>query len=700
MEKFFTKIVKHKIPVIIIFAVLSAICLFCKDMVEVNYDINDYLPEDAHSTVSLDKMQDEFSGGIPNARVMIEGVTIPEALEYKEKIKELSGVTEVTWLDDAVDITTPLNTMNPDTVETYYKDGNALLTVTVDDNSCISAVSDIREIIGSHNAISGAAVSTADATTNTIKEVHKIAVVAVIMVLIVLVITTESWLEPIVILIGLGVAILINSGSNLIFGEISFVTNAAGSILQLAVSLDYSVFLIHRFTECRLTTQSAENAMVNALCKSTSSILSSGLTTVIGFLALVLMQFKIGPDLGLALAKGVGISLITVFVFMPCFVLSIYKLLDKTEHKKLLPDFKRFGKFIQAIAIPMVCVFAAVIAPSFLASGANDYYYGSSNIFGDNTQLGQDTAKIENTFGKSDTYVLLVPNGSIALQSEFSKELNSLPQVTSIISYVDTVGAEVPFEYLESDTLSKLVSDNYSRFVISVNVPYEGSETFSLVETIRSIAQLYYPDQYYLAGNGVSTYDLMNTVTADMAKVNFVAIGAVFIVLLITTRSVVLPAILVLSIETAIWVNLAIPYFMNSTIFYIAYLIISTIQLGATVDYAILMTERYKENRLSLSKKDSVIHTISDVTVSILTSGITLVTVGFLLGYISTNQLLAQLGIFIGRGAVLSLVTVFFVLPGLLYLLDKSIIRTKSTNKKIERSKENEKHNKQQKAFV
>lgn len=675
MKKFYMSLVNHRKTMVMIFTMVFVVCLLLGNLVKVNYDINDYLPESSPSTVSLELMQEEFDGGIPNARIMISDVTIPEALEYKEKLEAVDGVTAVTWLDDVVSIFVPLSTLDTDTLETYYKDNNALFTVTIEEDRRIEAVSSIRELIGEDNAMTGSAVSTAISTTETVLEINKISIFTVLFVLVVLVMTTNSWMEPLIVLIGLGLAIVINNGTNLIFGEISFVTNAAGSILQLAVSLDYSVFLLHRFEECRQENPDVKAAMTEALCKSTSSILSSGLTTVIGFLALVLMQFRLGPDLGLALAKGVAISLITVFVFMPSFILLTYKWLDKTRHKELLPKFDLFGKIVKKVTIPMVCIFVILIIPAYLASNANDYYYGSSNIFGSETQLGSDTAVIESVFGKSDTYVLMVPVGDTATETELSQELNSLPQVTSIISYVDLAGAEIPLEYLDENTLSQLISKNYSRMVLSVDVPYEGEDAFSLVEQVRDIAQKYYSDTYYLAGEGVSTYDLMETVTNDMVKVNLMAIAAVFIVLLLSLRSISLPIVLVLSIETAIWINLSIPYFMDTTIFYIAYLIISSIQLGATVDYAILMTDQYKENREMMNKKAAVIQIISDVTVSILTSGSVLTVVGLLLGYITTNQLLGQLGIFIGRGAILSLIIVLFVLPGLLYLFDPLIIR-------------------------
>lgn len=683
MAKFYKRIVDHQNLIIAVFLILFAVCLVCKQFVAVNYDMNDYLPKKSASTVALDLMDSEYSGGIPNARVMVQNVTVPQALEYKEKLLAVDGVTNVIWLDDVASVTVPLETLDTDTVESYYKDGNALFSVTIAKSKRIDAVNAIRDIIGDENAMTGSAVSTAVATTSTVSEISFAAMVGVAFVLFVLILTTTSFAEPFLVLGGLGIAVVINAGSNLMFGEISFVTNAAGNILQLAVSLDYSVFLLHRFAECRQKTDNPKEAMVQALTMSTSSILSSGLTTVIGFIALCLMQFRIGPDLGLALAKGVAISLITVFIFMPALILKTYKFIDKTQHRSFMPSFKGFGRFVSHVMIPMVIVFVIVIAPCYLASNANSFYYGASHIFGSQTQLGADMEKIEDAFGQQDTYVLIVPKESTATQAELSQALHDIPQVKSILSYVDTVGTVIPEQYLDTGTLSKLNSDRYTRMVLTVDAAYEGDSTFSLVENIRETAKEYYPDEWYLAGEGVSTYDLMDTVTADMVKVNLVAIGAVFVVLLFTMKSVILPVILVLSIETAIWINLSIPYFSDQTIFYIAYLIISSIQLGATVDYAILFTDRYKEMRQSISKKEAVIQTISAVSVSILTSASVMTAVGFLLGAFSTHGLLSQLGYFLGKGTLCSLVIVMFVLPGLLYLFDKLIVKNQRTKEVI-----------------
>lgn len=676
MCRFYRSITRYPKLIIAVFLIVAVFCAICSPLVAVNYDMNDYLPPDTISTLALDTLEAEFDGGVPNARVMIRDVSIPEALDYKKKIQNVSGVMSVTWLDDVADITQPLETLDVDTIETYYKNETALFSVTIEEDARIEATDTIRTLIGDENAMSGSAVSTAIATTSTVSQIQKIATVAVIFVIFILLLTTTSWLEPVIVLGSLGIAILINSGTNLIFGEISFVTNAAGSILQLAVSLDYSIFLLHRFEECRQEESTPRDAMVAALCKSTSSILSSGLTTVIGFLALCLMQFQIGPDMGLVLGKGVAISLLTVFIFSPSLILVMNNPLEKTHHRPLMPSFRGLGRIITKTMLPLTIVFLVAIVPAYLGSQQNEYYYGSSRIFGPETQLGSDIEAIESVFGKSDTYVLMVPKGNNARERSLSEALQEMPEVSSILSYVDNAGTVIPSEYVDEDVLSQLVSNQYSRMVLSVKEDLEGSMAFELVQQVRDVAEAYYPGEWLLAGEGVSTYDMMQTVTTDMAKVNLIAIAAVFIVLLFSMKSLTLPFILVLAIENAIWINTSLPYFTNQVVFYISYLIISSIQLGATVDYAILFTDRYMEFRRTLRKRDAIIQTVSATTVSILTSGLTLTVVGFLLGYISTHGLLSQLGYFLGKGALLSLIVVLFVLPGLLFLMDSVIERT------------------------
>jgi predicted RND superfamily exporter protein len=676
-----------------------------RTLVPVNYDLNSYLPADAPSTLGLEKMEDTFGNDVPNMRVMVEGLNIPRALELKTKISRIKGVAKVTWLDDATDILVPTEMMDSGTIETYYRDESALFLLTIENHELVKTVNEIRELLNNELdggfAMDGTAVFTEAATNNTVLEVAKVTLGAIIFVFLVLLLTTTSWFEPVIVMIGLLVSVVINAGTNIVFGEISFVTNAAGSILQLAVSLDYSVFLLHRYNDIRdkykelklscfnhkisskapyektiskaLSSSINLRAMILALNKTTTSILSSGLTTVIGFFALCLMRFRIGPDLGFALSKGVVISLISVFVFLPSLILSSSKLIDKTRHKALLPSFDRFGKIVLKLMLPTMIIALTIALPSYLASINNDYYYGASHIFGAGTLVGQDRNAIEQKFGKSNIYAIMVPSGDIVKERELSEALHKIPEVTSIISYADNVDAMIPTEFIGSDDLTDLMTEGIARLIITVKSDYEGEQSFAVANKIREIADYFYPNESFIAGETLSTLDLKDTVTADMKKVNTVAIAAVFIVLIFATKTILLPIILVFCIEMAIWINLAIPYFRGSPIFYVAYLIISSIQLGATVDYAILLTDRYTEMRKNMSKKESVVKTVSNVTISILTSGLALLVVGMLLGIFSTHGLLSQLGYFIGIGALCSMVIVIFVLPAMLSLFDRLI---------------------------
>lgn len=668
--------IKHPKTISIIYAVLIVISIISYPKIEVNYNINDYLPKNSDSTVSLDKMKEEYDELIPNLRVMLEDVTINETLDMIKKIEDVPGVQNVVWLDDFESVMKPMAFMDADNLENYYKNNNALMNITVQEDSIISATEEIRKIIGDDNKMTGSAVNTAIATTNSVSEIRVVTIVGVLFTILILILTTESWIEPVIILIGLLVSIVINAGTNLIFGEISFVTNAAGNILLLAVSLDYTVFVLHRYKEEKKNYDDHLMAMEKALEVSFSSILSSALTTIIGFLALIFMQFRIGPDLGLALAKGVFISLVTEFTLMPIVILKMDNLIEKTEHKKFVPSFKKFGEFVLKHKNANLVIFFIIMIPCFLASKNNAYYFGNSHIYGVDTKLGRDTVAIENEFGKSDTYVLLLPKGDLEKERKLSSDLKNIDEVSNIISYVDTVGETIPENFIDGDSLKKLNSKNYTRMIVSVNADYEGEDTIKLIEKVKETANRYYSDDYYLAGEGISTYDLKNTVMADMNVVNIIAIVAVFLVLLLSKKSLLIPVILVSAIETAIFINMSVPYFRSTTIFYIAYLIISSIQLGATVDYAILLTERYCEMRETLDRRDSIKTTLEKVSVSILTSALTMIIVGFLLGKFSTHGLISQLGYLLSVGTTASVIIVLFVLPGLLYMFDGLIQKT------------------------
>ena len=682
MERLVNGILKYKKSILVFFILATVISLFTSSMVNINYNIMDYLPEEAPSTKALDVMNEEYDKGAANVRVVLKDVSIVDALKYKEKIKKVDGVDDIQWLDDVVNIKEPLELQNQDTIESWYKNNEALFSITVNEDKEESAIDEIGEIIGENGMISGSAVNIVFAQETTEKELIKMMVILIPIILIILFLTTSSWFEPVLFLSTIGIAIIINSGTNLILGEISFVTKAAGSILQLAVSMDYSIFLLHRFSEFRNEGLAVKEAMKEAILKSVSSILSSGLTTVVGFAALIVMKFKIGPDMGFVMLKAICLSLISVLVLLPVLALYCYKLIDKTQHKSFMPKFNKFAKVSYKFRHISIILFLLLLIPCFLAQQNNSFSYWASEIYSDeSTKIGHDTAAINKEFGKTNPLVLMVPKGDLVSERALCDELENIDKITSITSYAETVGITIPTEYVPDDTLSQLISDNYSRFIIVANVKVEGDETFALIDEIRNLAYKYYNDSYYFLGESVNTLDLKETIEDDNKKVNAISIIAIMIILLLTFKSLSLPIILVLVIEFSIWSNLTFNYFIGNDVFYIAYLIISSIQLGATIDYAILFTNRYIENRETMNKKEATQATISTTTVSILTSASILATAGIILGEISTNSIIAQLGILVGRGAILSLILVLFVLPALLMLLDKLIAKTTKKNK-------------------
>ena len=677
MERYTQFLLKHKKLIIGVFVLAAVLCAVLSGLVGVNYNFADYLPDDAASTRALEVMDEEYSQSVPNMRVLVYEVSIPQALAYKEKIADVDGVEEVNWLDDAVDIYEPLELAEQKTVEDWYKDGNALFSVTVDEKKQDSVIPAVREIIGEENCMSGTAVTSVLAPVNTSVEVQQIMFLAVPIIFLILILTTNSWFEPVLFMITIGVAILINRGTNLMFGTVSFVTNAAGSVLQLAVSMDYSIFLLHRFLENREEGLPVEKAMIEAVKQSVGSILSSGLTTVTGFLALVLMRFKIGPDMGWVMSKAIVLSLVSVLCFLPALAISTYRLIDKTQHRTFVPKFDKFAGMVMKLRIPALVLVILILPVSFLGQMKNDFFYGGSQVYSTQaTQMGRDMEAIDKMFGSSNPVVLMVPKGDMEKEIAMNEELKKLDCVTSVVSYVNSVGNAIPSSFLPSETVSRLYSAHYSRFVITMEAEEKDADWYEKVNDIRNIGEKYYGDKIQYAGDLVSTEDLKTTITQDNAKVNFLAIAFVFCILLVNFKSLSLPVILTLVIESSIWINLGIPYFRGQTLFYIGYLIISTVQLGATIDYAILFSDRYMDFRKTLPKKEAAFMTLRTCTISILTSAAVLTLAGVILGKVSTNGVLSQLGILIGRGAALSFVLVIFVLPTLLILFDGVIRRT------------------------
>lgn len=660
-------ITRHKKLVIAIFLVATVISAVLILGVSVNYDLTDYLPEDSESTIALDLMYEEFGSGVPNTRVMVRNLTLTGAVEMKEKIAQAPGVTGVMWLDDTQDMSTPIELMDSATVEQYWHDGTALYQVTIEEGRESEAVAALYEMLGSDVAISGNSANTASMQNLVVSEVVGAASILIPIIIIILLLTTTSWISPALFLLTIGVAVLINMGTNVVFGEISFVTQSVSPILQLAVSLDYAIFLLNSFGRHRQEVDSSETAMRLAIKESFSSIAASAATTLFGFMALMFMRFGIGSDLGLNLMKGIVLSYVSVMVFLPALALASVKLLDKTSHRPIIHTGKRLGRALVKVRIPALILVLIAVIPCYLAQTRADFLYGNGTP-DTRTDYGRDTVAINEEFGESNALVLLVPRGDPGAEAKMAEELAGIDHVTSVLSYAGTVGA-VPEGFLDESIVSQFYSDGYARIIMYTDTSEEGDEAFAVVEQVRATADKYYSESW-LCGQSANLYDMRDVVTADSTLVNWIAIGFIFLTLLVTFKSATLPFILLFVIEAAIWINLSVPYFADQPLVYIGYLVINTVQLGATIDYAILMTNGYAANRRTMDKREAVVATLNTNFESVLTSGVILTAAGLCLGFVSSLQVVAELGILLARGTVLSMAMVVLALPALLMLFD------------------------------
>ncbi|WP_051475500.1 MMPL family transporter [Bacillus sp. J37] len=654
--------------------VLTIICSLASLTVSVNYDMTDYLPEDAQSTKAMDIMEQEFEGSVPSNRVMINDVSIQEALAFKKELAAIDGVSDVTWLDDAIDIKAPLEMADEEVVETYYKDEKALFSFSIRDGDEVAITDEIYELIGEDNAMAGESLNTATQQKMAGTESMYAAALLVPIIIIILVVSTSSWVEPVLFLTAIGVSILINMGTNMFLGEVSFVTQSVAPILQLAVSLDYAIFLLHSFSYYRRKTTDPQEAMQLAMKKSFSAITASASTTFFGFIALSFMNFEIGSDLGINLVKGILLSFISVMVFLPALTLVFYKWIDKTKHKPLLPSIKNKGNALVKMKIPSLLIVLLLIVPAYLAQSQTNFIYGVGDQPED-TRVGSDIVKIKEQFGESTPLVLFVPKGDIAKEDELVQELESIEHVSSVLAYVNTVSSAIPPEYLDPSVTEPFYSENYSRFILQTETKNEGEEAFQLIEQVNSTAKQYY-DDVYSVGESVTLYDIKNTVQKDNTLVNLLTVITIAIVLIVTFKSISIPIVLLLTIQTSVWINLSVPYFTDSALVYVGYLLISIIQLAATVDYAILLTDAYKEYREEMTALEAMKKTLDEKIFSIGISGAILSSVGFILWITSSNPIVSSIGLLLGRGALLAFIMVVIFLPAMFIVFDKLIAKT------------------------
>lgn len=634
----------------------------------------DYLPDNAQSTEAIEVMEEEFGGAIPNTNVMIYDVSIQEALVYKEELEAIEGVTDVLWLDDVIDMTTPIEMADDDLVESYYQNGNALFSFVVEEGEEVRITDEIYDLIGEEHAMAGEALDTATQQNMAFTETMYAAALLIPIIIIILVLSTTSWVEPLLFLTAIGVSVLINLGTNIFVGEISFVTQSVAPILQLAVSLDYAIFLLHSFSDYKQRMADPKEAMQHAIKRSFPAIVASASTTFFGFIALSFMNFEIGSDLGFNLVKGIVFSFISVMVFLPALTIMCYKWIDRTQHRPFIPKFNQIGRGIMKLRIPVLVIVLILIVPAFLAQSETNFIYGIGEQ-PETTRAGSDIAKIEEEFGESTQMVLLVPEGDLGKEEVLVQELEAKSEVQSLVSYVTTVSAAVPPEYLSDEITEPFYSDNYSRIILNTTTGEEGDEAFALVEDVEETVSDYY-DDFYMLGESVTLYDMRNVVQEDNQFVNTMTTVTIAIALVVAFKSLSLPIVLLLTIQASVWINLAIPYFTDSSLVFVGYLIVSTVQLAATIDYAILLTEEYTLQRQKMPAFEAIKQSLDDKFFSIVISASILTSVGFILWLTSTNPIVSSIGLLLGRGALLAFVLVIAFLPALLVLFDKVIEKT------------------------
>ncbi len=681
IDRLIHAILSHRKAVVAAFIAAALASAACIPFVKTNYDLADYLPPSAQSTTAVQIMSEEFDQAIPNANVMVEGVTIAQALELKSQIADMDGVEGVLWLDDVADITQPLDMLDPSFTDTYYHagadgTGTALFQVSVSEGNEKTAIAQLRELVdapGREGAVSGEAMDTAQMQLSMVDQVGKAVMIVVPTIVVLLILSTMSWIEPVLFLAAIGVSILINMGTNLIFPDVSFVTYSVSPILQLAVSLDYAIFLLHAFAAERRRTDDLECAMARAMRSSAGTVAASATTTLFGFAALAFMQFQIGADLGLNLVKGIALSFVTVMVFLPALTMLMVKLIDRTTHRRLMPSFERVGSVLGKLRIPALLLVGALVVPAFLGQ-ANTAFTYQNNVADPNLRAGADTLAIQEEFGQQNAMVVLVPQGDSAAEAALAREVAELGNVKSVMSFATTVGTGIPSEFLDEDITSQFYSGGWARIIAYLDTDVESDEAFATVEAVQQTAARHF-DTFYTAGQSANLYDMKNIVAVDNVVVSLVAVICIFLVVTITFRSLALPVALLLAIESGIWINLSIPYFMGEHVNFIGYLVINTVQLGATIDYGILLTTHYLRWRKQLPARAAIHRALGETFPSLLVSAGILATAGFALYASSAIAAVSSLGMLLARGALISLVLVTCLLPALLVYADGIVRR-------------------------
>ena len=684
MKKFGKVVVKLRIPILVLSFLLLIPSVLGYFNTRVNYDILYYLPSDIDTMQGQDILLDDFGKGA-YAMVVVDGMNKSNVSKLVKKVEGVDHVASVISYSGIVGDDVPSEIL-PDKFRSYFENedsGATLFAIFFDDTTSsddtMKAIQEVRDVTDNQCYIAGMSAVVTDTKTMAEKETPFYVLVAVVLVCIVLAIFMDSFLVPVFFMLSIGMAIVYNLGSNYFLGEVSYITKALAAVLQLGVTLDYSIFLWHSYKEAKEETpDDHQEAMAVAIGNTLTSVVGSSITTVAGFIALCFMSFTLGLDLGVVMAKGVVLGVIGCVTILPSLILTFDKALEKTMHREIMPNFDKQARWIVNHSWIFLIIFVLLLGPAIYGYNNTKVYYDLSDTLPEKLNCSQANKLLADNFdGTNSIYMILADSNLSAEDSNaMMNEVNDLDGISFALSIDSALGGEIPTEMLPDSLVSELKGDEYQIMMVSTNYTIASDEINDQINKVDAIAKKY-DAKSMVIGEAPCTKDLITITDKDFKTVSAVSIVAIFFIIFFVLKSISLPVILVAAIEFAIFVNMGIPYYTGTTIPFISSVVIGTIQLGATVDYAILMTTRYKRERAAgNSKKESISIALGTSIPSIIVSALGFFAATFGVGMIASVDMIASLCTLMARGAIISMFVVIFVLPSLFVLLDKVIIHT------------------------
>ena len=687
MQKFGKFICKHRKLILIIALLLLIPSIIGIKATKINYDILVYLPEDIETVQGENILSEDFNMGAFSV-VILEDMKTKDIIKLEEKIKNIDNVEKTVSIADIVGTGIPTEMIPDDVKSKIYNDNETIMLVTFKDqissDSTMKAVEELRNVTDEHCKISGMTATVLDTRNLSDSEIGIYVIIAVILCLIVLELALDSYVAPILLLLNIGIAILYNMGTNVFLGETSYITKAISSVLQLGVTMDFAIFLYHSYMQEKEKTKDINDAMANAIAKTLVSVVGSSLTTIAGFLALCSMNFTLGKDIGLVMAKGVLWGVICVITILPAMILQLNSLIEKTKHKEILPKFTKIKEFVIKHYIAITIIFIIVLPIAFYGYSKTDIYYNLDKSLPKDLKSVSANNELKEKFNMVSTELLLVNNDIPDYKiNQMLEEIEKLDGIDWTLSYAKIANLGIPKNALPDDVINIFQNDKYQMIII--NSKYEMA-TDKLNEQVSQINEITkkYDENAILAGEGPLMKDLVEISNHDFNSVNTVSIGIIFAIMIFVLKSISLPIILIAVIEFAIFINMGIPYYTNTVLPFIASIVIGTIQLGATIDYAILITTKYINARKDgKDKKEAISEALETSIGSIVVSGLCFFGATFGVGAYSKIEMIGSLCTLMSRGAIVSMICVIAVLPSFLMIFDKIICKTTIGMRKI-----------------